>query len=112
MIIPPVDRAAFQTALRQYLAELLQRPGDTSSLAQLADWLLNSARSLYGLQVIRPCTKRESAEWLASRMPDLASALELALSLRAGTSVEDDDVLQRAMETLREAVGAGSFKDL
>ncbi len=111
-VIPPVDHAVFQAALREYLADLVQRPEDTSSPAQLAGWLLNSARCLYGLQVIRPCTKRESAKWLAFRMPDLAPALELALSLRAGTSVEDDDILQPAMQTLGDAVDAGSFDDM
>jgi len=112
MIIPPVDHAVFQAALREYLVDLLQRPDAVSSSAQLADWLLNSARCLYGLQVIRPCTKRESAEWLAARMPDLAPALELALSLRSGTPVEDDGILHRAMEMLRETVDAGPCDDL
>jgi hypothetical protein len=49
LVLPPVDRLTLDTALRDYLAALLARPAAAeSSPTELASWVLNIARCLYG----------------------------------------------------------------
>lgn len=105
-VIPPVDRATLDAALREYLAELLARPAATeASPERLADWLLNSARCLFGLRAGRPCTKREAAAWLADEQPELASALATALAARRGAGGADaDGVLRTGLVALRRTI--------
>jgi len=87
-LIPPVSRQVLEGALRDYLADLLERPeraapGSVASDAKLGEWLLNAARCLCGLRTGRVSTKAEAAVWLAGELPDLTPALETALAQRS-----------------------------
>jgi hypothetical protein len=100
LVLPPVDRLTLETALRDYLAALLARPAAAeSSPTELASWVLNIARCLYGLQAGRPCTKREAASWLACEARDLEPVLATALAVRHG------NVEASAVNTLRTGFG-------
>ena len=85
-VVPPVDRATLDDALRAYLDELVERScaPPAPELDEAASWLLNIARCLFGLQTGRPCTKTEAAQWLAARDPALQPALAAALAVRQG----------------------------
>jgi hypothetical protein len=109
-VIPPVDRATLDAALRDYLAELLTPLAPTEqseqSAERLADRLLNGARCLYGLRAGRPCTKREAAVWLAAEAPDLAAALDAALTVRRGECLLNAvEILRLGFETLQRGAG-------
>lgn len=100
-IMPAVDRATLDTALREYLAELVAAPAATEpSPEQIASWVLNVARCLFGLEAGRPCTKSEAAAWLAARQPDLAAVLTTALAVRRGAPAP------AALDTLRAGFAA------
>jgi hypothetical protein len=89
-VIPLVDRASLDAALRDYLAELLARTTERDAAPErLADTLLNSARCLFGLRMGRPCTKREAVAWLADEKPEIAPALTSALAVRRGVGEPD-----------------------
>jgi len=88
-LVPEVDRAALEAGLRDYLAELLDRPADSATTGDLAAWTLNIARCVYGIQTGRTSTKREAAEWLARLGPEASGALEAALAIRAGGASAD-----------------------
>ncbi len=82
-VLPPVDRATLEAALRAYLGELLAPPRpDELSPGSLASRVLNVARCLYGLETGRPCSKVEAARWLGGREPAVRPVLEAALAVR------------------------------
>jgi hypothetical protein len=84
-VLPPVDRATLDAALREYLSDLLVRPRpDELSPGLLASHVLNIARCLYGLETGRPCTKVEAARWLGGHEPAVRPVLETALAVRRG----------------------------
>ena len=62
--------------------------------------VLDLARCLYGLRILRPCTKREAVAWLLADTPDAAPALEGALALRR------DPTDRRALKAVQEAIPA------
>jgi predicted nucleotidyltransferase len=96
-VVPPVDRATLEEALRAYLDDLIERASSPApGLREAASWLLNIARCLFGLQTGRPCTKTEAAQWLAARDPVLQPALAAALAVRQGERGPDLDEGVRA----------------
>ncbi len=116
-VVPSVDRATLDEALRAYLDELVGRScvPPAPELDEAASWLLNIARCLFGLQTGRPCTKTEAAQWLAARDPALQPALAAALAVRQGERSAALDAAVRAglqacpgrVATLRTAGNAG-----
>ncbi len=103
-VLPPVDRATLDAALREYLAELVERPDATArpETGELASWALNIARCLFGLREGRPCTKSEAAVWLSGEAPALAPLLSAALAVRRGAAdPAADAILRTDFEPLR-----------
>lgn len=97
-VLPPVDRATLEAALREYLSELLARPRpDELSPGLLSSRVLNVARCLYGLETGRPCTKSEAAAWLGGRVPTLRPILDAALAVRRDDAALDARCLGAAV---------------
>lgn len=113
-VMPAVDRATFEAALREYLAELVAEPAATEpSPREIASWVLNIARCLFGLEAGRPCTKSEAAAWLAAQWPDLAPALATALAVRRGAPAPEAlDTLRAGFTALAQAAHAGEQPNL
>jgi predicted nucleotidyltransferase len=104
-VLPPVDRATLEAALRAYLSELLAPPRpDELSPGLLASRVLNVARCLYGVETGRPCTKTSAARWLGSRAPTLRPILSAALAVRRGVaSPEAARLLSASFDELARA---------
>lgn len=89
-VLPLVDRATLDLALRDYLLDLAARPsGEDLASEELASDVLNLARCAFGLGEGRPCTKIEAAQWLGIREPTLRTILEAALAVRRGETSPD-----------------------
>ena len=112
-VLPSVDRAALDAGLREYLADLVERPDATEQppeTAELASWVLNIARCLFGLREGRPCTKSEAAVWLAAEAPALEPILSTALAVRQGTGEPAAGAILRAdFALLRHVVAQSSL---
>lgn len=108
-VLPAVDRATLDTALREYLAELVAAPAATEpSPQEIASWVLNIARCLFGLEAGRPCTKSEAAAWLADQRPEFAPVLATALAVRRGAPAPEAlDTLRAGFTALAQAAHAG-----
>lgn len=94
-VVPPVDQATFQAALREYLAELVRRSVRSATPADLSAWTLNIARCLYGLAEGRVATKKRAAAWLARLAPELELVLEAAVAVRRGGFTSEEESLLR-----------------
>ncbi len=105
-VLPPVSRDVLTAALHEYLGELVAAPGTSEqSATEVASWVLNIARCLYGLETGRPCTKSEAAAWLAGADPTLAPILSTALAVRRGAAeATEGDTLRTGFAVLREAI--------
>jgi hypothetical protein len=88
-VFPEVDQETFVQSQKEWLEDLVTRdelrPDATD--ANYAEWTLNIARCLFGINHGHGCTKPEAAAWLAGQEPKLGRALEAALAARRGEQV-------------------------
>ncbi len=112
-VLPPVSRDVLTAALHEYLGELVAAPGTSEpSTTEVASWVLNIARCLYGMQTGRPCAKSEAATWLAGADPALAPILSTALAVRSGVAdASAGDTLRAGFAALGEAAQAMGPKE-
>ena len=102
-VLPPVDRATFVAGLSAYLSELAIKSGAGHIvITEIASWILNIARCLYGMHTGRPCTKTEAANWLMRTVSTLEPILRAALVVRQGViNAELDCVLRTGLVTVQ-----------
>ncbi len=82
LVLPPVNTATLVAGLREYLAELLACDPAGSPAPEIADWVLNVARCLFGIHTGELSTKPQAAQWLGGQAPALQPVLAAALVAR------------------------------
>ena len=92
-VFPEVDRLTFVASQASWLSDLSQRDRTQADARPdaYAEWILNMARCLFGIEHGEGCSKRRAAAWLGQRAPDLRGTLTKALDIRrgaAGTIIE------------------------
>ncbi len=86
-VFPDVDRLTLIVSLESWLLDLSQRDRKQADAGphDYAEWTLNIARCLFGVEHGRGSSKQQAAVWLSERAPELHTTLAKALDIRRGT---------------------------